>query len=377
MQLAVVAAGFSPGEADRLRRAMAAWKRRGGLGPFEERLISGMKLRGYSEKFARQIYKQIQGFGEYGFPESHSASFALLVYVSAWLKRHEPAAFSCALLNSQPMGFYAPAQLIQDAVRHGVEVRPVDIRDSVWDCTLERAQTGEPALRLGFRMVKGFSQASAERLVAARARIDVTDLSRLARRAQLTQRDLNVLAFSGSLKGVAGNRHQARWHVLGIEFLPPLLAENTFPEGIPLLPVPSEGQALVDDYAALGFTLGRHPLALLRRHLERMRMVDARNLQTLGHGHPVRTGGLVVNRQRPSTASGVVFMTLEDETGHINVVLWPWVTQKQRTHTLSARLLGVTGVIERDGDVIHVVAKHLEDHSHLLGRLKTKSRDFH
>ena len=377
MQLAVVAAGFSPGEADRLRRAMAAWKRRGGLGPFEERLFSGMKTRGYSEKFARQIYKQIQGFGEYGFPESHSASFALLVYVSAWLKCHEPAAFCCALLNSQPMGFYAPAQLIQDAVRHGVEIRPVDIRRSGWDCSLERTQVGEPAIRLGFRMVKGFSQTSAERLVAARAYIDDAELPRLASEAQLNQRDLRLLAFSGSLKEVAGNRHQARWQVLGIESSPPLLAGNTFPEGTPMLPVPSEGQALVEDYAVFGFTLGPHPLALLRHHLERMRMVDARQLQSLEHGQPVRTSGLVVNRQRPSTASGVVFITLEDETGHINLVLWPWVTQKQRAQTLSARLLGVDGVVERDGDVIHVVAKRLEDHSHLLGRLTTKSRDFH
>ena len=241
----------------------------------------------------------------------------------------------------------------------------------------ERTQVGEPAIRLGFRMVKGFSQTSAERLVAARAYTDAAELPRLASEAQLNQRDLRLLAFSGSLKEVAGNRHQARWQVLGIESSPPLLAGNTFPEGTPMLPVPSEGQALVEDYAVFGFTLGPHPLALLRHHLERMRMVDARQLQSLEHGQPVRTSGLVVNRQRPSTASGVVFITLEDETGHINLVLWPWVTQKQRAQTLSARLLGVDGVVERDGDVIHVVAKRLEDHSHLLGRLTTKSRDFH
>ncbi|MGD8906958.1 MAG: error-prone DNA polymerase, partial [Gammaproteobacteria bacterium] len=230
MQLAVVAAGFSPGEADRLRRAMAAWRRKGGLGPFEDRLIDGMRRRGYAEGFARQIFHQIQGFGEYGFPESHSASFALLVYVSAWLKRFEPAAFACALINSQPMGFYAPSQIVQDARRHGVEVRSPDAHSSDYDCSLEPGKDGEPSIRLGLRMIAGLSRAGAERIVAARTSGPWRDVTDLAERAGLDRGDLGALASAGALAGIAGHRHRARWDVAGIEDHRPLFGRGGGPE---------------------------------------------------------------------------------------------------------------------------------------------------
>ena len=326
MQLAVVAAGFSPGEADRLRRAMAAWHRRGGLGPFERKLIDGMRARGYEEEFARAIFRQIEGFGEYGFPESHSASFALLAYVSAWLKRHEPAVFTCALLNSQPMGFYAPAQLVQDARRHGVEVRGVDVRYSEWDCRLEPGRNAEPALRLGFRMAKGLSEPSAARIVAARASRDAavagfSCVADLARRAGLSREDLRRLARAGALAPLAGHRHRAHWEAAGVEEPSALFPDPRFPEAAPLLRAPSEGEDLVADYRHLGLSLGRHPLALLRRRLDSLGLCRAADLRAAPNGQPAQAAGLVVSRQRPSTASGIIFMTLEDETGHINVVV--------------------------------------------------------
>ena len=382
MQLAVVAAGFTPGEADSLRRAMAAWKRKGGLKPFEDRLISGMRERGYDETFARQIFEQIKGFGEYGFPESHSASFALLVYVSAWLKFHEPAAFTCALLNSQPMGFYAPSQLLQDATKHGVEAHPVDVQISQWHCTLENpdpamSADSSPIIRLGLNRIKGFSESTAKRLIAAREQGLFTNVQDLNRRGGLNRRDLDLLTGSGALARLAGHRHLARWQSLGVTSMPPLLDTAVFNEVSPMLPVPTEGQDLVADYKSLGLTLGRHPLDLLRSRLDRMGLQNAEAINRLRHGDRVCTAGLVINRQRPSTASGVIFMTLEDEIGSINVVLWPWVAEKQRTQMLRSRLLLIRGVIEREGDVIHVVASKLEDHTSLLGRLKTSSRDFH
>ncbi|GMQ75878.1 MAG: error-prone DNA polymerase [Gammaproteobacteria bacterium] len=369
MQMAVVAAGFSPGEADGLRRAMAAWRRRGGLAPFEERLISGMRARGYDEGFARRIFQQIQGFGDYGFPESHSASFALLVYVSAWLKCHEPAVFACALLNSQPMGFYAPSQLVQDARRHGVEVLPVDVAASFRDCTLEKSDSGELALRLGLRMIKGFAQASAEALTAARAEAPFTSVADLTRRGAIKSRDMNRLAGAGALGGLAGNRHRAHWQVLGVEAPSPLLANPCFDEAEPMLPVPDEGQNLVADFQSMGLTLGRHPLALLRAHLNTLRMATAAEIRRCRHGEHVRAAGIVINRQRPSTASGVVFMTLEDETGHINVVVWPWVVERQRREVVGSRMLGIYGTIEREGEVVHLVVGRVIDLGHLLGRL--------
>ncbi len=363
MELAMVAAGFTPGEADQLRRSMAAWRRSGSLDRFEEKLKRGMRENGYSAGFAESIYRQILGFGEYGFPESHSASFALLVYVSSWLKLHHPAAFCAALLNSQPMGFYAPAQLVQDARRHGVEVRPPDVNASDWDCTLE-----EGALRLGLRMVSGLSEAEGRRLSQGKPHASVHEL-------KLNRKDLKCLASAGALQSLAGHRRLAHWAAAGAARRAPLDAPGN--ERAPRLAAPGEGEDIVADYASLGLTLGRHPLALIRSHLEKRRVVPAKSLNALPHGSATRTAGLVTCRQRPDTASGVIFVTLEDETGNVNVVVWRRLSERQKAELLGARLLAVQGVIERDGDVVHLVARRLLDYSVLLGPLTAPSRDFH
>jgi error-prone DNA polymerase len=378
MQLAIVAAGFSPGEADRLRRAMAAWKRKGGLEPFQHQLINGMRERGYSESFANQIFNQILGFGEYGFPESHSASFALLVYTSAWLKHYEPAAFCAALINSQPMGFYAPAQLVRDARAHGVEVRAVDVTISGWDCTLERREDGRPALRLGLRLVKHLSQEGATRLLAMRALRAFDGIADMAERAALDRRDLEALAAADALTKLTGHRHRAVWQVTGVERALPLLpAATAVDEGIPLLRAPREGQDIVADYGSLGLTLRRHPLALLRDRLQRRGVVPTRELWEQPNGKWVRTAGLVITRQRPGSAGGVTFVTMEDETGYVNLIVWNRVAVEQRAALLESRLLEVHGKLQREGDVQHVIAQRLTNLSSLLGELMVASRNFH
>jgi error-prone DNA polymerase len=516
MQLAVVAAGFTPGEADRLRRAMAAWKRRGGLGPFEARLVDGMRARGYTEEFARAIFNQILGFGEYGFPEcvsaatrvydadhdcwrrvadlaagrerlrhtlacdaggrlvrcrvrrlwasgtravlalttragrrltatashpcltpagfrplgelaagaalgavarpcagaslvwdevatlvpagteptfdleveghhnfladglvvhnSHAASFALLVYVSAWLKCHEPAAFTAALLNSQPMGFYAPAQLVRDAREHGVPVRAVDVNASRWEATLEG---GEAALRLGLGQVRGLARASAERLLEARAAGAFRSVQDLAERTGLGRRELALLAAGGALETLAGHRHRAAWEVSGVVPPTPLFPVNLGREGTPLLAAPTEGRSIVADYRSLGLTLGRHPLALLRPRLAALGLSTAAELGRLPHGARAASAGLVLVRQRPGSASGVTFVTLEDETGVVNLVVWESVGDAFRRPLLESRLLEARGAVQREGEVLHLVVKRLVDRSTLLGALLVPSRDFH
>jgi len=429
IKLAMVAAGFSAGEADGLRRAMAAWKRKGGLEPFERKLKAGMRERGYSDEFAERIYQQILGFGEYGFPESHSASFALLAYVSAWLKCHEPAAFACALLNSQPMGFYAPSQIVQDVRRHGVEVRPVDVLHSDVDCTLEaNADTtaGQPfllpqgegqdegnnrvdspppssgpyasgmanrlhpcsriperegiktnfALRLGLRMVKSLSAAAATRIVAARQGQPFASVADLAQRAQLERRDVDALAVAGALATLAGHRRQARWQALGSEPSLPLFEQLHFTEETPALQAPSEGEDLIADYASTGLTLGRHPLALLRAHLRRSGNVTAAQFALLKGGRFVRLTGLVTTRQHPG-AGGTVFLTLEDETGVANIIVWKDRVERYRREVLQGRLLEVRGRLQKEGAVLHLIAARLIDRTELLGRLQTSSRDFH
>ena len=377
MQLAVVAAGFTPGEADLLRRSMAAWKRKGGLAHLEQRLVSGMLAHGYKREFAEQIYRQILGFGEYGFPESHAASFALLAYVSAWLKCHEPAAFLAALLNSQPMGFYSPSQLTQDARRHGVEVRPVDVAVSAWDCTLDTGANDPPAVRLGLCMIIGFAATAAARLIAARTQRGFASVEDLARRAGLAARDLKLLADANALAALAGHRRMARWQVAGVEATTPLLEAAPVIETVPALAAAGEGENLIIDYASTGLTLGRHPLALLRPRLKQLRLSTAEELRDFPHGRLARAAGIVTGRQRPGTASGVVFVTLEDETGNVNVIVWRDLVERQRRELLGARLLGVYGVLERQGEVVHLVAQRLVDFSELLGRLETTSRDFH
>jgi error-prone DNA polymerase len=370
---------------------MAAWRRKGGLWRFEERLISGMASRGYQEEFARQIFQQILGFGEYGFPESHAASFALLVYVSAWIKCHHPAAFACALLNAQPMGFYAPSQLVQDARRHGVEALPVDVTTSLWDCTLERDRASpardhappqrqtanSPRLRFGMRMVKGLAEAAAERIVAERQQRAFDDVADLGERAALNRHDLACLARAGALESLAGHRRYAAWQVAGIETPPPLLAQTRIRESPARLAAPTEAQEIVADYNTLGLSLRRHPLALLRANLARRRMLTAAEIRELPHGRLARAAGIVIGRQRPDTASGVIFVTMEDESGCVNVVVWRNLIERQRRELLGARLLGVYGRIEREGSVVHLVAGRLIDLSHLLGTLNTQSRDFH
>lgn len=442
MQLAVVAAGFTPGEADQLRRAMAAWKRKGGLEPFEQKLICGMQERGLPESFARRIFEQIKGFGDYGFPESHAASFAILVYFSAWLKRFEPAAFLCGLLNAHPMGFYAPAQLVQDAQRHGVTVLPPDVAHSAWESLLVELLPGHPparprTVRLGLREIAGFNQAAAERIVAARQEGPFQSVADLAARAGLQRPELERLAAANALQALAGHRRAAAWesaaventgqprshgsrsgngqktekrkgndkafgrrssttsdatnetgsnknemdemgHASAIPIQGDLFAALPPPaEAPPPLPSPTEGEDLVADYATLGLTLGRHPLALLRERLTAGRFITAAELRAAPDKKLARAAGIVTHRQRPGTASGIVFVTMEDETGPINVILRPELVEKQRRETLAARLLGVYGQLESRHGVTHLVAKRLVDLTPLLGRLATRSRDFH
>ncbi len=377
MQLAIVAAGFSPGEADRLRRAMAAWKRKGGLEPFQRQLVDGMRERGYEESFAQQIFKQILGFGDYGFPEAHAASFALLVYTSAWLKHYEPAAFCAALINSQPMGFYAPAQLVRDARSHGVEARAVDVAVSDWDCTLERRADGRPAMRLGLRMVKHLSGEGAARLLAARALRAFDSIADLAERAELDRRDLEALAAADALAALAGHRHRAVWQVTGVERAMPLLpAATALEEGIPMLRAPREGQDIVADYGSTGLTLRRHPLALLRDKLAKRGVLPTQELWDQPNGKRLITAGLVITRQRPGSAGGVTFVTLEDETGYVNLIVWNAVAVAQRAPLLESRLLEVHGKLQREGDVQHVIAERLVNLSSLLGDLTVASRNF-
>ena len=380
MQVAILGAGFTPGEADQLRRAMAAWKRKGGLEHYYERITTGMLERGYTLEFAEAIFSQIQGFGEYGFPESHAASFALLAYASSWLKCHEPAAFLCALLNSQPMGFYSPSQLVQDARRHGIEVRPVDVAVSSWDSALEEydphERTRQPAVRLGLSLQRGMNADAAERIEQARAVRPFDSVADLARRAGLDRGDLQVLAAAGALGSLAGHRREALWEASGAAPDKDLLRPTVPREETPTLAAPSEAEEIVGDYRAQGLTLGRHPLALLRERLLAQRFLPASTLMDFQNGQLARGCGLVTVRQRPGTAKGVLFLTLEDETGNINVIVWPSLVEQQRREVLSAPLLGVYGVWQREGEVRHLVAKRLVDLSHLLGGLDARSRDF-
>ena len=379
MQIAIKAAGFTPGEADQLRRAMAAWKHSGNLKPFQDRFVAGLRQRNYPLDFAQRICRQIEGFGEYGFPESHSASFALLAYASAWLKHYEPAAFTCALLNSQPMGFYAPAQLVGDARAHGVTVRPATIADSDWGCTLEPAGLHpQPALRLGLRLVKSLPQEAALRIVTARAQQAFTDVQDLAQRAQLDRGQLEALAAAGALAALSGHRYLAFWDVAGTEQPLPLAPPvGRMAEGLPLLPAPTEGQDILADYATVGLTLGRHPLALLRGRLRQHGVSSAAEVRALAHGSAVRACGIVLMRQRPGTAKGVTFLTIEDETGQLNLVVWERVGESQRRPLIEAQLLEVHGDCQQQGGILHVVVRRLIDRSALLGRLRLRSRDFH
>ncbi|MES2740093.1 MAG: error-prone DNA polymerase [Pseudomonadota bacterium] len=381
MSIATVAGGFSAGEADALRRAMAAWKRKGGLEQFEDKLLRGMTERGYSGAFAGAILGQIRGFAEYGFPESHASSFALLAYASSWLKCHEPAAFLAALLNSQPMGFYSRSALVQDARRHGVSVFPVDVCVSNWDAALEQPATPapslQPAVRLGLNNVKGLEQEAAWRIEEARAIAPFASTADLAARADLNARHLHVLAGANALETLAGNRRQALWQASASVPDKGLLRPATVREAPLELAPPGEAANTVADYRHLGLTLGRHPLAFLRARLLAMRFLPSDVLHGFANGQLARGCGIVTVRQKPETAKGVVFVTIEDEAGTVNVICWSSLVERQRREIMSAQLLGVYGVWQSAHNVRHLVAKRLVDLSHLLGELDTRSRDFH
>lgn len=399
MQIVVLAAGFTAGEADDLRRSMAAWRRKGGVHKFKHKVIKGMTANGHDLAFAEQIFQQIEGFGEYGFPESHAASFALLVYASAWVKRHEPAAFLAGLLNAQPLGFYAPSQLVQDARRHGVVVLPPDVTHSGWDCRLvppptcpadaltpiagrlsphrPPADSPQPAVRLGLRLVAGLGRDAASRIEAALAQRPFADVDDLARRAHLAQDELRALAAGDALRSLAGHRRQQVWEAAARHRAPALLRDAPTDEPALTLPAAPEGEAIVFDHASLGLTLRRHPLALLRPQLAAQRLLSAMALHAFPNGRLARACGIVTVRQQPGTASGVVFVTLEDETGTVNVIVWAALKERQRRELVHARLLAVYGVWQKEGEVGHLIAHHLRDLSPLLGGLSTASRDFH
>ena len=390
MEVAMIAADYSAEDADRLRRDMAAWKRKGGLGPHRERLIQGMRRNGYEQEYAERIFRQIEGFGEYGFPESHAYSFALIAYESSWLKCHEPEAFLAAMLNSQPMGFYGPAQLIQDAQRHSVTVLPPDVGVSGWDCTLENKLGSDEnfsrsAVRLGLCLVQGLNKDAARRIEVARADRVFASVDDLARRARLDTRELNVLAAADALLSLAGHRRQQVWESAALKASPALLRDAPIDETPLQLVAAPEGEEIVHDYAALGLTLRRHPLALLRERLARRGVQTATALNALPHGRRVTACGLVIGRQQPGTAKGTIFVTLEDETGPVNVIVWKSarVDEDQRNALLRSRLLAVQGEwqISRDSDghVRHLIAQRFVDLTPLLGRIAglTTSRDFH
>jgi error-prone DNA polymerase len=375
MQVAILAAGFTPGEADGLRRAMAAWKRKGGLQQYYDRIVDGMTSRGYDKAFADGIFEQIKGFSEYGFPESHAASFALLVYASCWLKCNEPAAFLAAMLNSQPLGFYSPSQLVADAKRHGVEVRPIDVMTSDVDATLEDIEH-RPAVRLGFRQISGMRAEAQARIVAARKEGAFLDADDLSRRAGLSQVEMKALAGADALRSLSGHRRQQVWDAAALTAAPALLRDAPIEEDYLELPEAPEGEEILWDYSSTGLTLRRHPLALLRSRLDKHRFLTSERLRFHADGSWVRACGIVTLRQQPSTANGVIFVSLEDEFGAIQLIVWKSVRESQRDVLLRSRFLGVQGWWQKKGDVANLVADKLVDLTPWLGRLPTESRNF-
>jgi len=375
MQLAILCAGFTAGEADGLRRAMAAWRRTGSLDKYEPRIISGMLERGYTEAFAKNVFEQMKGFSSYGFPESHAASFALLVYASCWVKKHHPAEFLAAMLNSQPLGFYSPSQLVQDARRAGVEVRAADVLHSNWDCTMENTED-QPAVRLGLRFVEGLKIESAQRISKARQTVYFESAEELARVAELEQHEMRQLAAADALRSLSGHRRQQVWDAAALRRAPQLLRQASVDEPVLDLKPAAEGEEVIWDYRTLGLTLRSHPLKLLRPLLAKRKLCTARDLAAMPNGRVAHYCGIVTLRQQPGTAKGVVFLSLEDETGNVQVVVWPSVKEKQRKELLRARLMAVYGTWQRQGDACSLIAGRLEDLTDLLGELETSSRDF-
>jgi error-prone DNA polymerase len=396
MKIAIVGAGFAPEEADRLRRAMATFKRNGDIHLFREKFVAGMVKNGYDRDFATRCFSQIEGFGTYGFPESHAASFALLVYVSSWIKCFYPEVFACALLNSQPMGFYAPAQIVRDAREHGVEVRAVDINHSSWDCTLEPAESGKWAVRLGLRQIKGFAEANADQLVASRPAGGYTDPKALWRCSSLGRGALERLAEADAFRSIGFDRRRALWALKALgepplplfvaadeasvppSILPPDaggLRQDSEARAMALLPEMPLGEHVVEDYASLSLTLKRHPLAFLRTDLAREGLATAAELAHLPVDRRLSIAGIVLIRQRPGSANGVVFITIEDETGIANLIIWPTILERFRRAALGATLLRCTGKLQREESVIHVVAERLEDMTSRLHTLRDRTGD--
>ncbi|QYR52383.1 error-prone DNA polymerase [Lysobacter soyae] len=383
----VMHAGYSPCEADNLRRSMAAWRRGGDMEPHRLRIRDLMRAQGYDDVFIEQIFEQIKGFGSYGFPQSHAASFAKLVYASCWLKRHEPAAFACALLNAQPMGFYSPSQIIQDARRGSperapVQVLPVDVQFSEVDYSLvddadgQGEDSAQPAIRVGLRAIIGLSMAQAEAIVAARAQGPFRHVEDLCRRSGLDARGRELLAEAGALRSLVRHRNEARWAMWGIEKATPLLDHSPAETEVRLV-APDGVDETLADYRSMGLTLAKHPMALLRRVLDKQRVLSSQAVQQRAHGGYVRVAGLVTMRQRPVTANGTTFVTLEDEFGLVNIVVWPAHAARQRRELLASNLMVVYGRWEKVDGVCHVIAGQLHDQSELLGRLRVASRDFH
>ena len=384
MQIAIVCAGFTPGEADALRRSMATFKFTGWVHRFHDKMIDGMIANGYARDFAERTFSQIEGFGSYGFPESHAASFALIAYASAWLKCHHPDVFCCALLNAQPMGFYAPAQIVRDARDHGVEVRPVCIDRSRWDCTLEHAGRRFLAVRLGMRMARGLNRQHADTLIAHR-RDGYRSIEDVWRRARVPVAALEHLAAADAFHAFGQDRRQAEWAIRG-------LADNTLPlfdflpaedanEPAVTLPTITDGGQVVADYHSTGLSLRNHPVAFLRAELETRRIVPAAALSRIRDGRRVTVAGIVLVRQRPGSARGVLFVTIEDETGHANLILWSSVFEAQRRLILSADMIACRGRLQKEGEVIHVIAEELTDLTPMLRgvgerEIKVPTRNF-
>lgn len=375
IKLAMVAAGFSGGEADQLRRAMGKWKRNGQLNQFHQKLINGMSQRGYSEDFAERIFQQICGFGEYGFPESHSASFAVLAYVSAWLKHHYPEAFYCGLLNSLPMGFYGPAQLVQDAQRHQVTILPVCINESDWDHQVIKVQN-QLCLRLGFRLVKGIKEMTVQKIIAKRIDLQSFTSINQIKTLKIASNELQAIASANAFQKLSGDRYSTRWHLMDQESDLPLFSRlrPTFDK---VLEKPKEVDTLIEDYNSVGLSLDLHPIQLLRNEGVLGRFTNASDLLQVRHQSPVTVVGVVTGRQSPGTASGVTFMTLEDDTGNINVVVWVATARQQKQAFLTSKVLKVKGILEKEGEVVHVIAGRLLDLTAELEQFETKSRDFH
>lgn len=382
MKLAILVADYSPGEADALRRDMAAWKSSGRIDQHRDRLLSRMIANGISPDFAERVFSQIQGFGEYGFPESHAASFALIAYVTAWLRCHHPAAFTAALLNAQPMGFYSPATIVEDAKRHGVHVLPVDAKTSAWDCTLVRREGGDLAVRMGLRMVKGLGEREKAKLAAAPP--PYPDLDDFVRRTRLHAGALQMLAESGALASFGPHgkldRRDAIWAIRGaaarLSDTLELGGDVAPPEEQPTFASIMPGEAILWDYRTSMHSTRGHPLSCVRAELERRSMPLAEDIALMRDGRRTDYVGMVICRQRPGTASGVTFMTLEDETGFVNLVVWQRIFDEHAILAKTTLLLGVTGKIQRTEGVVHLIADTLWD-PQLKLQADVRSRDFH